>query len=1064
MTSRARPIAEADWDAHREEITKLYCDQKWTQTRVAEFMSENRGFSATKYQYETHFKLWNLKKKHSKETWSALGRELRQTQLSASIRYHDRTIDSRRIKKALSRYKDQMQQGTSSALSPGFEIGDSTVILAPVLEQLYQARILSKHLTPSLMIFKWLCKSRTDGQQMTLTPAALSDTIADFALPSSATTTSALASVVDTSDHNQHMTHDDVNTIVHINKISPQAFFPMATLERWKASDDTIQSTLGACQQLSAVTGADEARLHLLIFALSNNMTHKIGFTSMRDVWQYFRNSLAPSNRKWLLQMMQDSYSKSVWWKLVQGAIEAGDANGCIDLIRSGRLNVDSIICFGSNGEQVTALELAVLLGMAAVLNALLSEGADPTRSGEYTKSCFKQKRWGPLCWALTPFPDKTTVDPWKDIARQPSAFVSAKALFATGYWTKELNGDQEWFGDPFGTSWSARPCCPTCAPNPVFTIAFTVVDIASGITPPFVTKSQKLLAEDILEILELVVPIRRSVGTTEYGDPAWVLPTCTSENLVHGWRHLALGYFITRGRHSSMAMEVCSCGMFVLQCVSSNVLSRRDPSLALSRQTTEVSDGETSSTLEALYSTLLNDPSLYWSSVLQITELRGGEIKDNEDHLLNMAIQANDKDMVCKLLELRQSSLNLHASVWEFTWNNDNARLLDLLLENALTPEAVYFPTVMVETKLDELLLRSLAVHGVQIYEEHLGSLITHAAVVGKREILQLCMDLSPLSISKVIFSAISLICENHPAEVSGDLINTLLHYRPKHTVISKTGLVVDAITSAVAHGFTNIARQLLLPDMNAYAFCPDQECACEYPKYETLLGKLIMNDQTPDAQITELLIRKFCEPRQVDRYVCLLDARDVMTPLRLAIKRGSLRLVQLLVLEFKADVNFTPCMGMRRTPLQQAAEDGRHEIAQWLINNGAQINGEINQYGGATALQLAAIGGYCGIMEILINGGAEIHAPGASVDGRTAIEGGAEHGRVDAVKLLLDSGLNISGPDEEKLLSAINLAMENGHVSVVELLEDYHGDALQPEVPLDAEFDVGQDLDNYM
>lgn len=47
MTSRARPIAEADWDAHREEITKLYCDQKWTQTRVAEFMSENRGFSAT---------------------------------------------------------------------------------------------------------------------------------------------------------------------------------------------------------------------------------------------------------------------------------------------------------------------------------------------------------------------------------------------------------------------------------------------------------------------------------------------------------------------------------------------------------------------------------------------------------------------------------------------------------------------------------------------------------------------------------------------------------------------------------------------------------------------------------------------------------------------------------------------------------------------------------------------------------------------------------------------------------------------------------------------------------
>lgn len=161
--------------------------------------------------------------------------------------------------------------------------------------------------------------------------------------------------------------------------------------------------------------------------------------------------------------------------------------------------------------------------------------------------------------------------------------------------------------------------------------------------------------------------------------------------------------------------------------------------------------------------------------------------------------------------------------------------------------------------------------------------------------------------------------------------------------------------------------------------------------------------------------------------------------TPMLVAIGRGSLRLVQTLVRDFKADVNLSATNGRRRTPLQQAVELGNYDIFDFLLAQGASVNNPINQRGGATALQLAAIKGYCGMMEILINKGADLDASGAYINGRTALEGAAEHGRLDAVKLLLDSGVSTTGNRRKSFRSAREYAKKEGHIGVMDFLDEY-------------------------
>ncbi|KAK5677545.1 hypothetical protein LTS10_010117 [Elasticomyces elasticus] len=138
------------------------------------------------------------------------------------------------------------------------------------------------------------------------------------------------------------------------------------------------------------------------------------------------------------------------------------------------------------------------------------------------------------------------------------------------------------------------------------------------------------------------------------------------------------------------------------------------------------------------------------------------------------------------------------------------------------------------------------------------------------------------------------------------------------------------------------------------------------------------------------------------------------------------------LLLLQHGANVNLPARGGLRRTPLQKAAEAGTWLVVKVLLDHGADVNAPPAERDGGTAIQLAAKGGYIGIVEVLLDAGADIQAAGSKVHGRTALEGAAEHGRYDMVKFLT---LRTSFSDAQ-FAKAVGYARTKSHNAVTDLL----------------------------
>ena len=91
--------------------------------------------------------------------------------------------------------------------------------------------------------------------------------------------------------------------------------------------------------------------------------------------------------------------------------------------------------------------------------------------------------------------------------------------------------------------------------------------------------------------------------------------------------------------------------------------------------------------------------------------------------------------------------------------------------------------------------------------------------------------------------------------------------------------------------------------------------------------------------------------------------------TPLHYAVKNGHFEIAEFL-LQNGADVEGTSVVFGPLTPLHIAAKEGRVEIAELLIKNGANVNAQTN--GKNTPLHLAARHGYPKMVEVLLNHGA--------------------------------------------------------------------------------------------
>ncbi|KAE8313069.1 ankyrin repeat-containing domain protein [Aspergillus transmontanensis] len=124
--------------------------------------------------------------------------------------------------------------------------------------------------------------------------------------------------------------------------------------------------------------------------------------------------------------------------------------------------------------------------------------------------------------------------------------------------------------------------------------------------------------------------------------------------------------------------------------------------------------------------------------------------------------------------------------------------------------------------------------------------------------------------------------------------------------------------------------------------------------------------------------------------------------------------------------------------TPLQEAIISSHVNIANVLLEHGADINAPPAENRGVTALQAASINGMFELAVRLLERGADVSAPAAPKNGRTAIDGAAERGHFDMVQLLL----NAYGEDadlEPVRRQAAGYAEKEGHIEISQWLRGY-------------------------
>ncbi len=167
----------------------------------------------------------------------------------------------------------------------------------------------------------------------------------------------------------------------------------------------------------------------------------------------------------------------------------------------------------------------------------------------------------------------------------------------------------------------------------------------------------------------------------------------------------------------------------------------------------------------------------------------------------------------------------------------------------------------------------------------------------------------------------------------------------------------------------------------------------------------------------------------------------RNNRTPLRMAVKRGRVDLVKLLI-QHRANVNLGDEWG--ETPLMSAAQSGDLTMVAALLEAKASINAQTRIYiagdgpdsqpEGITALALAASHGKTDVVKLLIEKGSPTVDLG-NVEGVTPLMVAAWKGYPDVVKELLAAGANCNYADRRGE-TVLMFAVDGQNLPVVDLL----------------------------
>ncbi len=123
---------------------------------------------------------------------------------------------------------------------------------------------------------------------------------------------------------------------------------------------------------------------------------------------------------------------------------------------------------------------------------------------------------------------------------------------------------------------------------------------------------------------------------------------------------------------------------------------------------------------------------------------------------------------------------------------------------------------------------------------------------------------------------------------------------------------------------------------------------------------------------------------------------------------------------------------------PLALAAFFGREDVADYLLNRGADVAFVSRNSLGVTALHAALANRHAGIARKLIERGADVNA--AQPQGFRPLHSAAFHGQEEIVRMLLARGADARAATNDGV-TALELAVQQGHRPIAELLREHTG-----------------------
>jgi ankyrin repeat protein len=133
--------------------------------------------------------------------------------------------------------------------------------------------------------------------------------------------------------------------------------------------------------------------------------------------------------------------------------------------------------------------------------------------------------------------------------------------------------------------------------------------------------------------------------------------------------------------------------------------------------------------------------------------------------------------------------------------------------------------------------------------------------------------------------------------------------------------------------------------------------------------------------------------------------------------------------------------CPGCGSTALGHAAKHGHNEIAELLIENGADVSAKDDE--GMTPLHIAASNGFKEIAELLIAEGADVNAK--TLGDSTPLHYAAGEGHKEIVELLIAEGADVNnwgiggGARGVARMTPLDEAIENDETEIADLLRKH-------------------------